>query len=624
MKSLYFHAALAVFLLAPLCALAQSSPKRVLGSFIYNHKVYNYEFVEESSDSYNLKISGFPSNAAASAESDASKVAKETTKKDTTVTDTTTAATDTLKKVPSVTDASSSAHNLDYAFSELSQTVFTEVFTTQMADKFKVDINDGLKKEAIELFFKIKARLDFLDDEPVTANLILKKDVVYSVLKANASSYYHAGLSDLLVPHRVDRVMVETQDGAIKNVSVHLVNPKAPNDPALSSRKFIEFKNQYPISISSKFDADRLANINLYSFNCNGIEGLTRYIKLSDVLALDIILENNKEDYSPSDRVVTLSPSQPIVELKKEKRSHILDVSAFTDFVGLDQEQPNGLIQIEVKRKINLNTKSHPWFDFGGKTDLGESYNLSGYDVAWTMSRNKKLTYYTLTPSKAAKKDTTKRANNESDSTLHITVRNRKLRPTYYGFFGSIEPRLLFSKLDGNNRYYLLDTPTFTSKKLNPLKNYQYQLASFGFNLNMAKVSFPDLKFSWNLIDAGVYWYRSRVQAAWDTVSKHSAPLNNGILNLSTHIDFHPAGNWGLGFAVGRIWQHIWNNDYKLPVQAGLWQAGFDGFLSTNDDSKLFFRFRWTGEAHHFNNNFTQIQLGYSMNIFTGSSLPNK
>jgi hypothetical protein len=187
---------------------------------------------------------------------------------------------------------------------------------------------------------------------------------------------------------------------------------------------------------------------------------------------------------------------------------------------------------------------------------------------------------------------------------------------------------LLFSKLDGNNKYYLLDTPTFTSKKLDPLKTYQYQLASFGFNLNMLKFSFPDLKFSWNVIDAGAYWYRSRVQAVWDTISKHSTPVNSGMLDLSTRIDFHPDHRWGAGLMLGHIWQHTWNDTYKLPLKADLFRIGFDGYLETNDEengaSKLFFRFRWTADRHDLNKNFTQVQIGYSMNIFTGPGQSKK
>jgi hypothetical protein len=488
MKHLYLRATLIVTLLSPMFVLAQTSPKRIVGSFIYNHKVYNYEFVEESSDSYNMKISGFPSDALALQPPEKTKTdslkkvnapARADTNKSSKTTDTTRAAKDT-------------ANSLDYAFNEFSQQVFIKTFVIQMTNKFNAADNNELRQQAVALFAKIKANLDFLEDEPVTANLILRKDEVHSILIGNTSAYYDARLSQLLARHRVERVMVETQDGAIKNIIVHLVYPGKRTETTASARQYLEFKNLYPISISSKFDPDRFANVNLYSFNCNGVKGLTRYIKLSDLLALDITLENNKDDYSPADHVYTLSPTQPIVNMKKEKRSHILDVSAFTDFVGLDQQQPNGLIQIEARRKINLNTHSSPYHSIKSQTMLGEKYNLSGYHIE-TRSTDSAYTYFILTSLDPNKKDT-----------LRVHIPTTKLRPGYYVWLPSIEPRLLFSKLEDNSRYYLLDTPTFTSKKLDPVKNYQYQLASFGFNLGIYKASFPDAKLSWNVLDAGV------------------------------------------------------------------------------------------------------------------------
>jgi hypothetical protein len=53
----------------------------------------------------------------------------------------------------------------------------------------------------------------------------------------------------------------------------------------------------------------------------------------------------------------------------------------------------------------------------------------------------------------------------------------------------------------------------------------------------------------------------------------------------------------------------------------GLLQADFDAFYKTSDESKLFFRFRWIYEAGNKDNNFNQIQLGYSMNLFVRGSV---
>src|SRR5690606_12953216 len=98
-----------------------------------------------------------------------------------------------------------------------------------------------------------------------------------------------------------------------------------------------------------------------------------------DLLLLDIVLENDKEDYSPSNRTITLTPASNIQELKKEQRSKILEVSAFTDLAGLDQDQPNGLIQIEAKRRITVSTRSR--LLSGGKSneDVASQVDLSDF-----------------------------------------------------------------------------------------------------------------------------------------------------------------------------------------------------------------------------------------------------
>jgi|GEM_PF-2341732 len=640
MKKLYKLRLIILLLLSPLCLRAQNTPKTILGSFIYKDKVYNYDFTQQNPNSNRLDISGFPSTAQASQ-------AKDTSSSPASTSTTTPAAGNTTPATPAATDSSQAqkdaaviqkaaittgtstdtATQKPYIFSEFSQKIFQAKFVTEMKEKFQANENDEeLKNQGVALFATIQANIKFQDDEPVTAYFRLKSDQVVSILKANASPYYRAALSQVTVKNKIDHVDIETQDGAIKNIQVFLVyDPKATKDKQADPTRGPIFKNQFPISISSKFDPDRFADVNLYSFNCNGVTGLTRYIKLSDVLEMRLVLQNNKEDYSPSERVVSLSLTQPTVELKKEKRSRIIEINAFTDFVGLDQEQPNGLIQIEAKRKINLFTHSWPFFKVNDGKDIALKYNLSDYKITTGRSNDGKITNYTLEPKDSIKKNSYT-GENDTLRTIHQSVKNGHLTSAYLSIFTYIEPRLLFSKLDGNNRNYLLDSATFAGKKLVPIKNYQYQLASFGFNLNLVKFSFPDLKFSWNVVDAGAYWYRSRVQAAADTDSKHSTPLNNGILNLSTRIDFHTDSRWGAGFMFGYIWQHLWNNDYKLPVQAGLLQAGFDAFMVTNDAdaSKLFFRFRWTGDSHHFSNNFTQIQLGYSMNIFAGSNQANK
>lgn len=335
----------------------QSPPKRILGSFIFDGVAYNYEFTNEAVSNYSFRIS--KANRQQSDEAVAS-------------------------------EESESGEDGKYIFSEFQKAVFESIFSKQMIEKFPVSDTPELKDKATEIFFLLTAKLDFMDDEPITAYLILRHDTISSLLKANSSVYYNGPLSRLTAKHKVDRVDVEIEEGAIKNLKVHVIRPYTPLGNT-SPRTYLEFKNIFPISISGKYDADLFSNIRLYCLNCAGIKGLQRFIKLSDLLLFDIVLQNDKENYSPTNSVIALKPSSPIVELKKEKRSKILEVAAFTDFVGLDQQEPNGLIQIEAKRRINIVTKYRQVRRFETVDDFANQLDLSGMQEKSREEKNKNI-----------------------------------------------------------------------------------------------------------------------------------------------------------------------------------------------------------------------------------------
>ncbi|HMF71224.1 MAG TPA: hypothetical protein VK616_07095, partial [Flavitalea sp.] len=454
MKQIYRFIALIV-----LCSLsgpdlmAQITPQRILGTFLLKDSVYNFEFLKSSEDKFTFKVTGTRDN--------------KTVEKNDSTNDN-----QNLAELPSTVDEAQS--DFTVYLSEFNKEIFIVSFGKLMRDKFKVPTLDS-KDKATEVFFKILARLGFIDDEPVTAYLILKQDSIRSFLRVNQSAYYNSILSWPYVMHTVELVNVETEDGAIKNVSAHLTPlPGGKSNP----RQFLEFKNQSPISISGKFDADKFAHVKLYCNNCAGVEGLSRYIKLSELLALDIVYENDKEDYSPSNKTIALSHNQPLVELRKEQRSKILEIAAFSDFVGLDQEEPNGLVQIEARRRLNINTKSYRFKSTSGFEDLLNRYNvrdviiLSKKDSA----TNKYIGYNVY---------------KRLDSSLieSISTKSIKQRESFYGYLTYFEPRLLFAKLEGNRR--LVDSSKINNGRLDPVSVFQQQLVSFGINLQVLRFSYP-------------------------------------------------------------------------------------------------------------------------------------
>lgn len=591
---------------------AQNVPSQVLGTFIYKSKAYNYDFEAKQQPgndlTYSLNISTLDKKVASAADS---------------------LATDTTATNGVETEAPPS--NAAYLFNSFEQTEFVGIFLQQMKEKFSEDSNSILVNRGTAIFFNIKARQSNLDAEPITAYLILRKDIIHSFLQSDLTKYDQGTLGRVIALHAIHDVSVETQDGAIKNIIVHLVDTGAITRSQESPRQYLEFKNPYPISISGKFDPEKFANIRLYSFNCNGIKDLSRYIFLSDLLSLKIILDNYKDDYSPSSRKVSLSPDNPIQELKKERRSRILQVAAFSDFVGMDQEQPNGLIQIEARRKININTKSRLLRRVDQGDNLADRYDLhqiipyrikNNFPKMDTLGKGRALYYiYERQRYPRGYADSAKKANpawkpryNLIDTT---TIRQRKFRSPYYTFFSCIEPVLLFSKLEETKR--LLEYSKAANGRIDPLQLYQYQVASLGINLDVLKVSFPQLKFNWNLLHGGFYWFRTRVATTSDSNNQESAPLNSNYWKVGTSASFNPDSDWSLSFGVDYIHPQLMNGAYQLTSKDGLWQMLFDASYNTSDDGKLFFRFRLTSEVNKPGNNFTQIQMGYSLNLFVGA-----
>lgn len=576
MKLIQLSSVLTVILLAVLLsqdASAQAASKRVIGSFVIDSFAYTYEFTKLEEDRYTFNISS--------------------------VTDTEEASTEDEGDEATPTTRAASV----YPLGELTLEKFKVIFQDQMSKKYNLRGNH-VSDAAYEVFWTIKAKLDPANDEPTTAYFILKKDHIWSFLRSNWSGYYYkGGLSKLIAPHYIHRVDIETEDGAIKNISVYLIRPEAAENMTSSPRSFLLFKNQFPISISGKFDYEKFSKINLFCFNCSGIDGLTRYIRLSDLAILDIVYENDKEDYSPSNRTFSVMPSKPIAGLKKEKRSKILEVAAFTDFVGLDRAEPNGLIQIEAKRRININTKSRLFARGKKSMDKLSQINLAKVKTDPLPERTTNSIIYKVYPDKG-----------EAQT---IKIPRSRFRSVYFNFFGYVEPSLLFSKLEQNNRF--IDSAKGASGILDPVSLYQYQLASFGIKLQFFRLSIPQIKIQWNAINVGAYWSRSRVALTTDSAGP-SVPLNSNYWQFGSNVIFRPDNRWGASMGFEYILPRIWNDDYKVSNRKGVFQKQFDAWYKTGDDGKLFFRYRWTYENKNRNNNFTQIQLGYSLNLFAGST----
>lgn len=507
-------------------------------------------------------------------------------------------------------------------FNEFRQDVFQNIFLSNMKPLQKEFSNDcltSLPQLASQVFGSIKARLDFLDDEPVTAYLKLKGKSLRAYIvpfkakatkkekkqarkqkkkirgKTTSPSYKLQPVPVEGVDYintEISNVSVEFEDGNIKNILVDVIPVDLDGNRGISVR----FRNNTPISVSNKFDPDLFEYHKIFASNpCEvyrfmrhhglaspgslqfdeKIDSATNcanlYFRLSDLLQYLVVAENDKEDYSPANRVYDINEQNPVQLLKKEKRSKILVVKAYSDFIGIRDDQPNGLIQFEASKRINV-----------------------------------------------------------------LTRRKQLSKTNYQGWLTYIEPSITFSKLEHNNKYLYLDKGALDTVQISksgvksfsvdPLQLYQYSNFNVRTDFNIYKFNWSDAKSNFQ-VNGKFGFLRTGVS---DSVNvKDSAALaapdlktdniNSRMIGISVAWEFKPDSRYGLTLSYEL--QHLKPYSDSYSVAEGfnklIQTFSFDGYLNTNNDGgKLFFRTRFNQLMNKPNRNFMQIQVGYAVNVF--------
>lgn len=176
-------------------------------------------------------------------------------------------------------------------------------------------------------------------------------------------------------------------DSILNNLTIDEIDSKDLNDiitnfykePLLKEsfntflNKELKFENQFPIGFSSKSDFS-----DMYGYDLVHIEDGEPIFKLPVTEVLKVYnqrLQNDRLDFSPKNQVLNISSDNPHinneVELKKEQSSKILSARFYSDFLGLKEGNPNGLIQAEIEKKIPLWTKRFPSPFFGKTSNKG-------------------------------------------------------------------------------------------------------------------------------------------------------------------------------------------------------------------------------------------------------------
>ncbi len=201
------------------------------------------------------------------------------------------------------------------------------------------------------------------------------------------------------LPLEIEYVEIEFNEGFIENILVsgYLYLPdniylyqqaaaqngsKANSETTVKSvsRQRIKFENRAPMGFSRKRDFSRLRNYHLWARARSDEHDYV--LRLGDLL--EVYLQKHqvgRRDFSPINGVMTYFPEEEECKvLYKEETFKLFEARVYSDFVGLDDQATNGLLQTEVAKRMNINTwrtdKSHG-FNFGCLSWVEPSITLS-------------------------------------------------------------------------------------------------------------------------------------------------------------------------------------------------------------------------------------------------------
>lgn len=428
---------------------------------------------------------------------------------------------------------------------------------------------------------------------PIAGKLIISKNVNAYYLKPGSSKEIEKNTLKII------SVSIVIEQGFIQDIKINGTWNKIK----------LSFTNQYGIGFTSKKNYPDLKRIRLFVGTVFGDEKGVKnpnslkldekykflYVYLGDIIKYDRQPELYTNDFSPADISETCKGGQEII-LYKEPTFKLFEGKVFTDLAGFNADNPNGLIQIEVEKKVNYNTRRFTFFHPAFRAGIG--------------------------------------------------------------FFEYLKPYGGYSKFEDTNKFLVPDmkdepATTTTTVPTNILINNRYttsidilrhQVWRIGTDINITTLDMPLLK-SKMFIDGGFSYASSAIR---DSIRTYKNPtLTADILTNSDNIksvvkeyhanywQFYPTITWqyipqlryGFSFIYKPSYFYLNNEQLNLKGKAdqitenrrsiSKWINEFEicAFWKLDANGKLFFRWRLNSEMGYSNNYYNQIQVGYSFNI---------
>jgi hypothetical protein len=434
--------------------------------------------------------------------------------------------------------------------------------------------NRGSQKESLQIIKEAKLVRKYVRQQSRSINWLVKRINRLEILKekkafkGGLSGFRQAKLDTLSrkLKSYVSEIAHERSQDSMKVLSAQLVFEDGGIKQVMVEGKYLGengyerrvYSNKFSIGASTRQNFKDFGKIKLYqetNFKPGG------YIVFSDVLIGLRQPGLRTNDHSPADQSFVLYPGQT-KELFKSHSSKLFSLNIFSDVVGFDDQNPNGLIQLEFSKRINLWTK---------RTDA-RIFEFLG--VGWLTHMMPRFELSKI---------------EENNRTLEL---NRE-------------------KLDANNRPYL----SF-------LELYRYSFTRITSEINILDFQAPSTSVHFNIFVGGALTnIRDSVLNEQDRVSMLTLGQNLKIL-----LNPESKWQYEIGirtiklvpssplFTPGSLDR---NDEYENAKE---WMNSFEFLISwnTSPDHQLFGRVRFNHELRAIRNNFSQFQIGYS--VFLKSS----
>lgn len=339
------------------------------------------------------------------------------------------------------------------------------------------------------------------------------------------------------------------------------------------------FENMFAIGFTSKKNYSDLSKIKLFNRDRSY---KNHYIYLGDVIALyDNNIDLYTRDYSPADTNISIDPNKLMTfDVYKADFSNLFDVKFFTDLTAISENQPNGLVQFEVSRKLNINT-----FRFQQSEDI----NIGGFNYLYL-----------------------------------------------FGSFNKIESNNRELFLRNNNT--LINNQVSSPNYATAMDLLQFRNINYGFELNTLLLDWPNAKTTFT-IDIGAQYGQTPLSSnvlvssnTNDTLKNISIPKYANMLMIYPKLTAEIFSERRLGLTVSYAFnntQFFTNNKFKPIVSyaksdtevtylernarwSHTFEANIRAELNEDGTNKIFLRTRIFWQQGDVNTYFPQIQIGYS------------